>query len=679
MLAAMLQQAMTHHRAGHLPQAIALYRRIVAKTPNHADAQHLLGMALSQAGQGEGGLVHLRRACTLAPGHAVLWFRLGCAEQALGQIPSAIASYRQVLALEPGHADTRTNLAGLVADPAEALALLAELLRAAQPSLPVRMNGGRALRRLRRWAEAEAQFRAMLAVEPNNRHARLEMAMVLDATGRTTEALAVLEPVVLPARDWAEGWYDLARLYQAERRFTDAAAAYRHVTQLRPDLMAPWNNLGSTLRDIGDVQGALAAFEQGIARHPLYAPIRSNLLMTRHYANLPPPAALAALHLTHMAALNRPSVASPPRVKRDGLLTLAYLSPDLRAHSVGWFVRPVLAAHDQNTIRLIAYSDTAHPDAYTERMKASCALWRNTAGLDDAALAAQIAADGVDVLIDLAGHTAGNRLPMLAGRVAPVQLTWLGYPNITGIAAMDGRLTDAVADPVDQPLPPGETLIRLDGGFLAYAPPVEAPTAPRMPFAGVAGQVVFGSFNHLAKLGAETLTLWAGLLMALPQARLVIKAAGLADAGCREGFLHRAQTAGLPIDRVELRQPIAATADHLSAYNQIDIALDSLPYNGTTTTCEALWMGVPVLTLVGRHHVERVGASLLTALGLTELIADTPQDFITRGVQLAQDPARLAGLHASLRTRMAASPLCDARRVAAAIEAVAGHMMRGAA
>jgi protein O-GlcNAc transferase len=670
--AALLQQGMTEHRAGRLAQAIAAYRQVLTVAPNHADTHHLLGLALSHNEQEAESLAHFRRACELAPAHAVLWFRLGCAEQMAGDGEAAKAAYRRALAADPEHGETRINLSGLLSEPAqaaEALALLTPLLAGADVPLAARLNAARALRRLGQYAEAAEHARAVLVLDAHSREGAHELAQALEGLGQIADAVAILEPVVRGAGAWPEGLYDLARLYQACGRFTDAVQAYRQVVVLRPDLMAPRNNLGGALREIGELAEALQAFEQAVQRYPTYAPTRSNVLLTLHYANLPDSKLLAQRHVDEVAALGLH--AGPRRSARaDGPLTIAYLSPDLRAHSVGWFAAPVIAAHDRNQVRVIAYSD-GRRDAHSTAIAATCTLWRDTGGMSDAALAATIADDHVDVLIDLAGHTAGNRLPLLAQRVAPIQLTWLGYPDITGLPTIDGRLTDAIADPPGTDTGIGEALLRIPGGFLAYAPPQHAPAAARVPFAGQAGRVVFGSFNHLAKVGPETLTLWARILAALPQARLVVKAIGLADAGARAGFLARAVAAGLPAARLDILSPTPDVAGHLAAYGGVDIALDTIPYNGTTTTCEALWMGVPVLTVVGNAHVARVGASLLTAAGLPDLVAEDADAYVALAVAVANDPARLAGLHATLRARLTASPLGDARRVAAYIESVA--------
>ena len=313
----------------------------------------------------------------------------------------------------------------------------------------------------------------------------------------------------------------------------------------------------------------------------------------------------------------------------------------------------------------------------TGRLRGLSDQWRDIAGKTDDRVAALIREDRIDILVDLAGHTAGNRLLVFARKPAPVQVTWLGYPNTTGLEAMDYRLTEAVSDP------PGQTerwhseeLIRLPGTFSCYGPPAESPPVGPLP-ALEAGHVTFGCFNNLAKLTPPAIELWSQILREVPGARLLLKSRGLADletaAGVREEFGRR----GIEPARLEFNGQELSVTNHLALYNRVDLALDTFPYNGTTTTCEALWMGVPVVTLAGATHVARVGASLLTHLSVEELIADSPVGYVARCVDLAGDLPRLAEIRAGLRERMRASPLCDAPGFTRGFEDALRGMWRG--
>jgi predicted O-linked N-acetylglucosamine transferase (SPINDLY family) len=295
--------------------------------------------------------------------------------------------------------------------------------------------------------------------------------------------------------------------------------------------------------------------------------------------------------------------------------------------------------------------------------------WLVTVGLSDDELAERVRTDGIDILVDLAGHTANSRLRVFARKPAPVQVTWLGYPNTTGLEAIDYRLVDVVTDPVGEADAfASETLVRLEGGFLCYGG-LKGTPEPRVPPCVTTGTVTFGSFNNPAKVSAATFDAWATLLGRLPQARLLMKGKPFADAGTRALFLARFGERGVAADRIELMAQLPGVAAHLAVYHRVDIALDPFPYNGTTTTCEALWMGVPVVTLRGNRHAGRVGASLLSQLDLPDLIANSVEEYGEIAVSLASRPARLIELRSSLRPRMVASPLCDGRAFARKIEA----------
>jgi len=305
------------------------------------------------------------------------------------------------------------------------------------------------------------------------------------------------------------------------------------------------------------------------------------------------------------------------------------------------------------------YANVQRPDSVTAYFEGMAEHWLTTSAMSDEALAERIRHDGIDVLVDLAGHTLRNRLGVFVRKPAPVQATWLGYPNTTGLSAIDYRLVDAVTDP------PGaadamasETLLRLPGGFLCYGGLTGAPD-PKDPPCLTTGAVTFGSFNNPSKLSTAACDAWAALLKHVPQARLLLKGGWFVDPATRDLFLARLAERGVAADRVELVPRLHGAAAHLSAYERVDIALDPFPYNGTATTCEALWMGVPVVTLCGGRHAGRVGASLLSQIGLPELIADSVASYLDIAARLAADPARLTALRHTLRPRMTASPLCD--------------------
>ena len=314
----------------------------------------------------------------------------------------------------------------------------------------------------------------------------------------------------------------------------------------------------------------------------------------------------------------------------------------MKRHSVAYFLEPILAHHDRSRFEITAYSNTDIVDDVTARLRSYCDNWRDTVALSDAEAAAQIRADGIDVLIDLAGHTVSNRLLVLAHKPAPVQMTYLGYPGTTGMAAIDYRITDALADPVGvADAHYSEKLIRLSPPFVRYLPPAEAPAVADPPMLRN-GFVTFGSFNKAAKAGVETIALWAKVLAAAPTSRLIMKSLGLQSDGSRRRIFDGFAAHGIDPARIELIEAAQPLAEHLAMYGRIDVALDTFPYHGTTTTCEALWMGVPVVSLIGETHVCRVGLSLLSAVGRTEWCAASDIEFAEMATRLSADAKGMA-------------------------------------
>jgi len=355
-------------------------------------------------------------------------------------------------------------------------------------------------------------------------------------------------------------------------------------------------------------------------------------------------------------------------------ITLAYISGDFKRHSVAHFIEPIIKGHDKKKFRVICYSNCAQSDYYTDLIKNSADAWRNIVGVGESTLHSMIESDDVDIAIDLSGHTNLARTEAFARRLAPIQVTYIGYPCTTGLKNMDYRLVDAVTDP------PGltenwhsEKLVRLKGGFLCYSP-IEA--VPEVRFEPPEGRgIVFGSFNNLTKYSDTTLDMWARILKAVENSRLVIKARQFVDHGVKHHFVERFRKLGVDDERLTLIDYIPDTTSHLEVYNQVDIGLDTFPYNGTTTTFEALHMGVPVITLTGRRHASRVGASILKHISLDELICESQADYVDLAIRLAQDTQHLVEIKSTLRERLETSPLMDRNRIVSEVEKAYEQML----
>jgi predicted O-linked N-acetylglucosamine transferase (SPINDLY family) len=481
--------------------------------------------------------------------------------------------------------------------------------------------------------------------------------------GDLPEALAACQRLLSAFPGSADAWNLTGLVAAARSELSAAVRFYRQALALDPTFVEAHSNLGAALSGMGRAPEALQSFQRALELRPADRAAFDNLLLAALCVPDVTPADVAALHRRWGQAVES-QVAPMVLARHHGErrpLHVGYVSADFKRHAVAWFLEPILAHHDPQRVKVHAYANLAGPgDEITARLRRHCAVFRSLVGLPDQDAARQIAADKIDVLVDLAGHTAGHRLGIFALRPAPVQITYLGYPATTGLTRIQFRLTDGHADPVGSTEPfHTEELVRLPRGFHCYGAP-DVPAAAEPPIV-TAGHVTFGSFNDASKLSDRILSVWATLLTAVPGARLRLKAKGLGDAGARQRLLDLLRGRGVDPGRVELLGFKRSVEEHLACYHTVDIALDTFPYNGTTTTCEALWMGVPVVSLAGAAHVARVGASLLHTVGLPELVADSEEAYVARAAALAGDVPRLRELRSSLRSRMRASALLDAR------------------
>ncbi len=646
----LFELAMQYHRAGQQDEAERLCRQVVALDPRHADSRHILGIIAAQAGRQESALELIGQAIRLNDDNSFYHNDLGNVLVLCDQPDAAEASFRRAIAIAPDFALAHYNLG---------------VLLLAQNKLD----------------EAVASFERAVALQPDFDAAYYRLGNALEEHGKFREAEAAYRRAIAISPDHPETHNNLGNVLEAQGRLDDAAASYRRAIAIGPDYAFSHNNLGNILKEQGKIGDAIACYDRALAIKPDYPVAHSNLLVCINYDFdlVADRSEVEAQRWNERYGLGqRPTGHDFDHDRNpDRRLRIGYVSPDFRRHSVGTFIEPLLHAHDPAVVDIFCYAELRNPDPVTNRLQARADHWRVTVGMTDDALAQRIREDRIDILIDLAGHTSNNRLPMFAHKPAPLQVTWLGYPSTTGLATMDYRLVDAITDPEsDSAAWASEKLVRLQNGFLCYGPPADA-QPPVPPPSLVSDVVTFGSFNNLAKLSPETLDAWSALLRRLPKARFLLKWYAFADASTRALFHGRFAARGIAPDRVMLLGGEPDISDHLAVYHRVDIALDPFPYNGTTTTCEALWMGVPVVTLRGRRHAGRVGSSLLGRLGLDDFVADTIEDYIEIAATLAADSERRTRLRQNLRPLLAASSLCDAPGFARQIEATYRAMWRG--
>jgi predicted O-linked N-acetylglucosamine transferase (SPINDLY family) len=673
---------------GRVDEAISRYRVALRLNPNYPEALNNLGAALLQKGETEAGVAELRRALSLRPDYARAMLNLGGGLIKSGKLAEGMKSLREAARLMPNFPPAHATLGqALLGDkrPDEAIQAFQAALRI-DPKYPDALNGLGAAQRLRgRWAEAIEAHSAAAACGPADDPAPYAgLAECYLENARFSEAADALHTAIARRPNDATYHNALGEVLRKAGLVDAATRAYERALELDPKLAAAHNNLALALATLGEYDDALPMLRRAVELDPAKAEFHANLLMALNYVDGQDPRSTFEEH-ARWGRLQAPPAMTPLHARCAGddperRLRVGIVSPDLRDHPVAAFLEPLLASLDRSRFGVVAFSDTRRADDVTPRLRALCEGWHDTVGVTDDVVAAQVVAEKLDVLIDLAGHTADNRLTLFARRAAPVQVTYLGYPNTTGVESIGYRITDAIADP------PGESdalhtekLLRLPRCFLCYRPPDAAPEVTPSPCAAnPGGGITFGALNNPAKVSPGALRAWAEVLRALPDARLLLKGPGLQEEAADRRARERLAAHGLPLDRVELVGQVASRAEFLGTFGRVDVALDTFPYNGTTTTCEALWMGVPVLTYAGRVHAARVSASLLTAAGLPELVAASPESYVKLACDLAGDRARLAELRATMRDRLRASPLMDAASHARAVEAALREAWRTA-
>jgi protein O-GlcNAc transferase len=609
-----LNLAMQRHRAGNLAEAEALYRRVLDQFPNEPEGVHL---------------------------HAQ--YNLGVLHESRQDFPSAIASYQRALALQPDFVQALNNL-------------------------------GVAYCRVGQWDQAIAHLRRVAALRPDLAGAHHNLAAAFSLQGDRANAIACLEKVLALAPDHPSAHADLGNVLFSDGQFDACAVVLSQTMTLRPEDPLPPNNLGGTLLALGLIDQAIASYERASALAPADAAIASNRIFALHFHPDSDSAALLAAEQDwdrRFAERPRPLVrphVNPGAPGSDRRLRIGYLSPDFREHVVGWNMLPLLGAHNREQFEIIGYANVPRPDGVTERLGALADTWRNIHGWSDDHAADLIRSDGIDILVDLALHSAGNRLLIFARKPAPVQVSYLGYAGGTGLWAMDYRLSDPYLDPTDADLACySERTIRLPDTYWCYQPGGPTPQAQPPPCLSN-GYVTFGCLSAFAKISDAALDLWADILASVRRSRIVLNCpVGSARQRVQDHFAAR----GIGADRLEFvaRQ---SWEDYVRTYQRIDISLDPFPYGGAITLCDSLWMGVPVVSLSGRTAVGRAGRSILSNIGLPELMARTPEEY----VRLACDCDRLVQLRSTLRQRMLASPLCDAPRFARGVEAAYREMWK---
>lgn len=657
---------------GELDAALASLHRAVKIKPDYADAHYNLGVTLQAQGQLDAALASYHRALKIKPGLADAYNNLGVMLRAQGRLDAALANLRMALEIKPDYADAHFNSGLILHAQGQSDAALNSLRMALEirpDYVEAHNNLGTVLKDSGQLDAALASYRRALEIRPDYVEAHNNLGVLLMDMGRFDAALASYRRALEIKPDYVEAHNNLGVLLRGQGKLDEALESCRRALEVEPDYARAHSNLGSVLKDMGEIDEALASYRRALEITPDHSGCYSNLLFCLSHNENVGTEALFAEHCRFGEQYEAPLRAGWPQHTNlrdpERCLRVGFVSGDLRKHAVSNFIEPALAhLAGYPQLSLHAYSNHIIEDSVTRRLRGYFAHWHAIAGLSDAALAEKIRADGIDILIDLSSHTAHNRLLTFARKPAPVQVCWLGYPGTTGLSAMDYFLTDRFF------LPPGQ----FDGQFTEKIVqlPVSAPFLPvedALPVNALPalsnGYVTFGSFNRLSKLSPAVIALWSQLLRVLPDSRMVL--GGMPEDGKYDVLIEWFAREGIARERLSF-YPRCGMNSYLGLHQQVDICLDTFPYNGGTTTCHALWMGVPTLTLAGHTIPGRPGAGLLGHVGLEAFAAQDAADFVRKGVNWAGNLATLSDIRAGLRERFAKSAMGQPAMVAAGVE-----------
>lgn len=650
---------------GRLKEAEVSYRKALSLKPDLAIVHFNLGNVLLETGSPEKAAACYQRALDLAPDYTEARLNLGAVFRDLGRLEESASCYKKALADVPDNTEVLVNYGAVLRENGkaqEAEACYRRALQLAPEAALAHFNLGNALRDQGRLDEAVASFKQALTLCPDSSAMYNNLGNTLRDLGRLEESLQVYRQALEQDVENVEALVNLGNGLKEAGKLEEAISSYEKALLLRPEMPEAHYNLGTVYQDQCRMEDAVACFRTTLDLKPDHAVAHSNLLMNLQYDTTVTPEDLLKesrvwerLQLAGTTVMPPPSTTSDPERR----LRIGYVSGDLRRHPVGYFLDGVLASHDREKFEVFCYANQSFGDDLTNRLRQNTYQWRVIFGWSDDSVAELIREDAIDILIDLAGHTARNRLMVFGRKPAPVQATWAGYVGTTGLSAMDYLISDPRETPEGSDHWYRESVVRLPDCYVCYSPPEYAPPVAPLP-AMRNGFITFGCFNNLAKLNRPVMDLWLRLLLELPDARLLLATKALGDPAIHHRFLQFFADGGV-VNRVDC-SGMVPHPELLARYGEMDIALDPFPYSGGLTTLESLWMGVPVITLGGDRFASRHSLSHLTAVGLPEFIVPDQEAYLAKAISLAHEFSHLENIRTGLRERMRISPLCDAPR-----------------
>ena len=664
------QEALSLHRTGHLDQASEIYLKILAVKPLHGDALNLLGSLFLQKQDYQRAIPLLRKAVKIYPDRPNYLSNLASAFKDNQQLDAAEAAYKKVIAIHPDHIEALYNLAGVLVKKQklnEAANVYKEVLELKPTMLEALNELGALLISQEKFTEAINCFEKTLSHAPNNIEAYCAIGAALQTQEKFAESIKVYEKALKKMPTEGIFFNNMANSLVKLGRLHEALIAYQKALEYNPNLRNAYINLAWTYREHGQLKESFDCFQRLQARKDLSPQDHSDLLFSLNYdpsfSNKELLDAANKWWKIHGHPETR-TFSHPPRALPPKKLKVGFISPDFSKHPVGFFLTPLLQEINEQTFEIFCYAqmNANQGDELTEYIRNRADHWHLISSMSDEAVAEKIFSDRIDILIDLAGHTANNRLMVFVRKPAPIQVNWLGYVNTTGLANMDYRITDQVVDPIGEETAASETIYRLPHGFFCYAPDNSPDYEASLPFAKN-GFITFGSFNNLPKITPQVISLWAKIMALLPSAKLLFTSRQFKDKAIISRYKDLFIKEGIGPERINFHGSLPLR-EYLSLISTVDIALDPFPHNGHTITCDTLWMGVPVITLRGDRYAGRMTASALSTIGLSDLIAEDQEEYVRKCVDLALDIGKLSLMRQGMRKRISRSPMCDKKRFA---------------
>ena len=669
------------NRANKISEALYTVQKSVQLNPNDIESYKKLSFILQKLGKLNEAEESYKKILVLKPDSIEVYNYLGVLQHEQGKFTEAEASYRKMIALKPDLAEVYNNLGNTLNEQGkfiEAEASFRKAIALKPEYFEVYYNMGIMLNVQHKFNEAEESYKKTLTIKPDYVEAYNNLGNTLNEQGKFIEAEASFRKAIALKPDHVQAYNNLGITLDGQGKFIEAEASFRKAISLKYDYTEAYCNLGNTLNEQGKLEEAIENYDKAIILKVDYFKAYSNKNFCLNYSSSYSPLYIYKQHLKFEKQFGGFKAKSPLSVKikkkSNERLRIGYVSGDFRAHSVAYFFKPLLQNHNSHVVETFCYYNNNLIDKITNNIMTTCDHWRSIFGITDSEIFKIIKKDKIDILVDLSGHTGKNNLLVFAQKPAPIQVTWLGYPNTTGLSSIDYRFTDIISDPIGEADDlHSEKLLRLPNGFLCFQGNEKVLFKSNPPQTHY-DYITFGSFNNLSKITSEVIDVWSKILNLIPKSHLILKCRKLKHN--KDYYYELFKNKGIDKDRIQLYEHLPNTSDHLELYNSIDIGLDPFPYNGATTTCEALWMGVPVITLLGDRHAGRVGASILTNVGLKDFIARDIDSYINLAVEMSANTKKLKEIRMTLRRQMQESLLCDARSFADNVESAYKDMWR---